>query len=143
MGFIRDQIGRFSIESRRESFYIHADYGYKPLEKKLSDVELGGFFYYKSHPKNVYQVLGKRLSATSAANEIAVEFGKDGDPAGLEDGELIVIPCEAGGDPVDLMEDGHPLGLLWIAHPHPEIDNEDLDDLIRALTDYAESRGET
>jgi hypothetical protein len=30
MGCINEQVGRFTIESRRESFYIHADYGYEP-----------------------------------------------------------------------------------------------------------------
>lgn len=54
MGFVREPHGRIAIETRRESFYIHADYDGTPLEHLWSNFP---------HPEIAYEDLEDLLEA--------------------------------------------------------------------------------
>lgn len=50
MGFIRDQYGRITIESRHESFKIHTGYGYDESGNEHSDRDGTFGIYWREHP---------------------------------------------------------------------------------------------
>jgi hypothetical protein len=133
MGFIYEQFGRFAIEGRRESFYIHANYGLEPYTCALSDVKLGACFRDKvdSPP---FQVVGQLLGLTLVKPALVSQPG----PGSERNRNDVVIPVEPGPNyqPIDQIDNDHPLGRIWRDHPHPEIENCDLGDLIAALEDY-------
>lgn len=54
MGLIRGDYGRFAVESRRESFYIHADYDGTALENLWSEYP---------HPEVDYSDLNDLIAA--------------------------------------------------------------------------------
>lgn len=50
MGLIHDDVGRISVEERRESFIVHTSYGYDAAGNVHVD-DLGRFGeYWRSHP---------------------------------------------------------------------------------------------
>lgn len=137
MGHIYDDFGRFAIEGRSESFYIHADYGYAPMVKSLASIPVG-YCYRDSMEDEPMQVISQHLGFARVKPATRSQMG-DGDRVNTrdEDGALVmVIPVGDDYRPLDQMADDHPLGNQWINYPHPEIENDDLDDLIRALEDY-------
>lgn len=131
MGHIYEKFGRFSIEGRRESFYIHADYGWRPYRCELGEVRLGAIFA-EELDEPPYQVVGQYLGKTfvKPCDRPMEGLGLEWDPT------TVVIPLDTHRQPVDQEEDDHPLGRLWRDNPHPEIENNDLHDLIAALEDY-------
>lgn len=133
MGMIYGDFGRFAIEGRRESFYIHADYGLEPYTCALSDVKLGAYFRDRVDSPPL-QVIGQMIGKTIVNNTFATHPDSTHERDNAETG----IPVEGGPAfaPVDLVENDHPLGRIWREHPHPEIENDDLGDLIAALEDY-------
>ena len=71
MGFIHERIGRFSIETRRESFIIHPNYGYDEAGNEHSD-DLGSFGeHWRStpHPEFLNEDLDDLIAALSAISE--------------------------------------------------------------------------
>jgi hypothetical protein len=50
MDFLTERVGRFTIETRRESFIVHPNYGYDDEGNEHSD-ELGHFgVHWRNHP---------------------------------------------------------------------------------------------
>lgn len=132
MGEIRDDFGVISIESRRESFYIHASYGWEPKQCQARDVGLGRFCREGHGP--VMKIVGHLMDVTLA------EYAGEEELCEVRlNPTLVVIPCDDVGREDDQQESDHPLGRLWTENPHPEFDLGDLDDLIAALVDYRES----
>lgn len=140
MGYINENHGRFAIEGRRESFYIHAnyinaDYGYVPLTCELSDVKVGACFR-DSVDSPPFQVIGQLIGKTL----VKPAFAADAGPGRERKPTDVVIRTYDGPEfiPVEVIEGDHPLGQAWRECPHPEFEIVDLDDLISALTDYRE-----
>jgi hypothetical protein len=134
MGHLYKKVGKFTIEGRRESFYIHADYGLKPLLTDIQDIGPGQFFKFNLKDHTVYVVDSinrTMIRYEDAGNSEA--FGTvrldESDPVYLTDAQGRFIGSE-------VRDDNDPLGRLWNDFPHPEVAIEDLHDLITALTNY-------
>lgn len=131
MGQIRDNFGRIAVESRSESFYVHAAYGYSPKRVQINTLGLGDTFI--AQREGTAEMRRWRVSLIA---EDRVE-GREEVSSVIESflpGTVVVDP---DGESFDADE---PLAKLWNNHPHPEFAVEDLDDLIAALVDYRESR---
>ena len=64
MGFCRDPFGRISVESRRESFVIHTDYGYDGSgEHSKEDGALWKHWREVGHPEFLNADLDDLISA--------------------------------------------------------------------------------
>lgn len=126
MGFIRDDFGRITVESRRESFRIHAGYGYRRRRVEIATLGLGDRF---THDGMDYRVIARLENF----NGTFIEVLKGDNHAGSWAGDIIVESNVAEE------KSDHPLGQVWRDHPHPEFTVDDLDDLIAALTDYRDS----
>lgn len=132
MGHIYEDHGRVCVEGRREGFIVHASYGLKPLECKLSDVKPGDHFRDVDR-ETVYQVFAQLAGKTSVEPVGKPELRGD------RPNDVVVVPTTGAPHyaPVDSMnDDDDPLGRLWRDFPHPEFASDDLDDLILALADY-------
>lgn len=131
MGMIYENFGRFAVEGRRESFYVHASYGLKPLELALGELALGQRFR-EVGSEEVKWVVGHLIDGVT----LVMPWPEDLGDRELMSSQVVVVPLDDDGSPVDQVDDYHPLGRTWREHPHPEFDNDDLDDLIAALSDY-------
>src|SRR4051812_4237139 len=99
---IYDNHGRISIEGRRESFYVHADYGLKPLECRLGDVALGQRF--KTNVDGITRyVVGQLVDDTTLVRPLPDVAG---DRIEMNSG-LVVTPVDEHGDPAGHVEDDH------------------------------------
>ena len=133
MGFIRRAVGRFTIETRSESFYIHADYGYRPGTRMLRDLPLDAEFFAEAPGTGrrgpwVVTVLTREYVTGAPIGPKALF------PVRFDPDTLVEVPDYQ-------VESDHPLGRLWRDHPHPEIEYADLDDLIAALVEVRDERG--
>lgn len=135
MGMVYENHGIITIEGRRESFYVHASYGLKPLECELGEVKLG-YCFRDSTDHNPLQVVGHLIGKT-LVKPVSTTMDGPGIERRPDDVVIPVGPAPAY-EPIDQQEWDHPLRRVWREHPHPEFDLDDLDDLIRALTDYRE-----
>lgn len=136
MGILLNEHGPFTIEERRESFYIHASYGLEPRTEQLDTIRVGRLFK-KTIDGPPFQVVGQLMDCVLVKRADRVQPG-EGDRF---DRRLIVIPIEGedrGYSPIDSQENDHPLGRIWREHPHPEIELKDLDHLIAALQELKE-----
>lgn len=132
MGFIHEDHGRISIETRRESFIIHAGYGYVPGVFQLRDfAALGAEFMAKRDGADtdlrswaVTLIAEDRIEAREAVSSVIQSF----DP-----GRMVERPG------FELAAEG-PSAAWWREAGPPEFDNEDLDDLIEALAAVKDSR---
>lgn len=131
MGHIYESHGRFSIEGRRESFYIHADYGYSPFTCKLADIKPGDNFR-DVDGDTPYVVVAQMVDKTTVFTANVFEQIGTGD----RPNDMFVIPLDEHYEPIDYVENDHPLGRIWRDQTHPEIEIADLDDLIAALQAY-------
>jgi hypothetical protein len=123
MGFIRKDFGTITVESRRESFIVHAMYGYKPGYRKLAELPLRSEVIYKG-ARHVIAVLAENYVALREAQFSTV----------------IELPPETEVEVPGYEEDAEgPLAQRW-REWHPEFLYADLDDLIVALEDLRESR---
>lgn len=116
MGHIYDDHGVVSIEGRRESFIVHASYGYKQAERPGDNVRLDGF-NWTIHALYADHVCLHRLDVPNMNRDVLID-------------ELVVI------DDSDKAECS--FAESW-REWQPEFASEDLDDLIAALVDYRES----
>lgn len=71
MGFIRDQVGRITIETRRESFIVHTDYGYDESGNEHSDRdgEFGVQWRENGHPEFYWVDLDDLIAALEEARD--------------------------------------------------------------------------
>lgn len=146
MGHLYEGHGRVSIEGRRESFTIHAGYGYEPEVKALRELELGGTFYFATAGETGsagldagvrYQLVTKSITGTMHVKPADAVTGGEGHPV---PGAQSVVWCYESGRRNQERETDSALGWLWREYPHPEFEIEDLDDLIEALTAYRDKR---
>lgn len=129
MGGIRRDFGRISIESRSQSFIIHANYGYETGKKAVGDLDFETDFIAalpeRPEDRRIWRIRSKMADHVNAAetqfsslcdfpNELLVEV------PGFE------VPAEGG------------FAEIW-REWHPEFANEDLDDLIAALQELREN----
>lgn len=71
MGFIRDRYGRITIETRRESFIVHTNYGYDADGNEHSD-DLGSFGRHwreSCHPEFLNDDIDDLIAALQDARE--------------------------------------------------------------------------
>src|SRR3954453_16120299 len=124
MGGLREDFGRMSIETRRESFYVHAGYGYQPWRRKLGDLALRAEVSLDGKRWRIFALtedyVGIREQQFSTEREL---------PPDTE----VVVPGYEEDAP-------GPHAAHWREFPHPEFLYEDLDDLIAALEDLRDSR---
>jgi hypothetical protein len=130
MGGIRDAFGRIAIETRRESFIIHASYGVRDAHKKLRDLMPGDYFRLGGDRNHVYKV--------RSIDENCLYVGLNDGPL-LRDNSLC-IPCDPSGHALDQEDEDPltPLGMAW-QRQHPEFENGDLSDLIAALSELRDN----
>lgn len=130
MGHIRESFGHVTVESRSESFIIHADYGYEPGFFALRDFAAIGeeFIAYRQNTTErrhwkVTLIAEDRVEAREAVSSVIQTFHPDSmvERPGYEQ--------DAEGS----------FAEHWRG-PHPEFVTADLDDLIAALTDFREAR---
>lgn len=132
MGGIREDFGHVAIESRRESFIIHVEYGWRPARAPRKSLMPSDWFR-KIDGDGPYRVL--------SIDEARVVYSAgDRDTFMLRDAAP-VIPCDETGDPLDQEEDpdAGPFGKRWREVGHPEFLNEDLGDLIAALQELRDN----
>lgn len=119
--------GTISIEGRRESFIIHAGYGYLPGVFPLRDfATIGEPFDAKREGTDdmrswtVTLIAADRIEATDDVSGVFQTF----DP-----GQVVERPgCEQNAEGA--------FAAHWREQGHPEFERKDLDDLIAALIDY-------
>lgn len=122
MGHIYEDHGKIAVEGRRESFYVHAGYGYRQATRPVGDLHPGDEFDYRGGRCKLYALFADHaLVLVDAAEPDRVELTE---LVGIDDQEF---------------DETEPLGRVWREHPHPEFAIEDLDDLIAALTEYREA----
>jgi hypothetical protein len=128
MGQIRSDFGRIAVESRRESFYLHANYGYVPGCRPAGDLRL--------HDEVVHD---DRRWVVTTIDEKYVRLR-------LQDGQVGVDPVVVDlAHDVDVVVPGYeedapgPHAARWRETGSPEFLVEDLDDVIAALKDYRAS----
>ncbi len=126
MGMIHDDHGKISIETRCESFIIHAGYGTVPGLYPLRDfAALGEEFVARREDTDemrrwtVTLIAEDRIEGREAVSSVVQSF----DPG---------IVVERPGFENDA-EGSH--AAWWREAGHPEFANEDLDDLIAALVE--------
>lgn len=125
MGFIHESHGTISIETRRESFIIHAGYGYEPGLFPLRDFAvLGAEFVAESHHWIVTLIAEDRIEAREVTSGVVEAF----DPGNVVERPGYEQHAEGS------------FAALW-REPHPEFANEDLQDLIDALVEVADKAG--
>lgn len=129
MGHVYEDHGTISIEGRRESFVVHAGYGYTPGLYQLRDfATLGDEFVAPMREVacepmrhwSVSLIAEDRIEARESVSSVVQSF----DP-----GQVVERPG------FEQRADG-PHAEWWREAGHPEFALEDLDDLIAALTDY-------
>lgn len=143
MGHICNDFGNFSVETRRESFYIHAGYGteLRPPTIELSKLLPGRHFI---DAKDKVCIVDALMTETSeirrGGTSLVVRHDGQLNPEGINP---IVIPCRADGS-FELVAHAvdHPLARLWASNPHPEIDLDDIPDLISAIAAGAAYKGQ-
>lgn len=141
MGLIRDNFGRITIESRRESFYIRPNYGYtrEHPQVPLSKIEVGQCFRYSlpgEFDAEPWQVVGQLIAATLVKPATRSQAG-EGDRV---DPAVMVHPVGSHYEPEYVeVEIDTPFARYWRERPAPEFLNEDIDDLIAALQDLRAS----
>lgn len=129
MGHIYDDHGRIAIEGRRESFYIHAGYGYEVGRARIGELSVGDEFIAardgagEDRLWKVSLVAEDRVEGREAVSSVIQTFPPD---------VMVVIPGRE-------VPSDHPLGRFWREVPHPEFENADVDDLIAALEAYREA----
>jgi hypothetical protein len=120
MGHIHENHGLITIETHRESFTIHAGYGYRQVQGPVSDKRPGTVVLgldgceWKVHAHYEDYVTLVQTDNDTTTCDVAPDF------VVLVDGE-------------EEVDDTDPLGKLWRNYPHPEFANEDIDNLIAAL----------
>ncbi len=120
MGMIHDDHGKISIETRRESFIIHAGYGYKQAERPVGqqrpgdNVRLDGY-NWTIHALYADHACLHRLDVPNMSRDVLLDV-------------LVGIDAQD-------VDESDSIGSLWREYPHPEFANEDLYDLIAALID--------
>jgi hypothetical protein len=140
VGFIRDQFGQITIESRRESFIVHAGYGYVPGRKPVGDLRPGDEFRFPH--ENRWEVTGLFKTEVEAVRlDEGAEPWMIAKPVGGGQATELTLPIDALVFVDGFEEDAEgALAKWWRDAGHPEFLIEDLDDLIRALADFAASR---
>lgn len=143
MGLIREDFGRITIESRRESFYISPSYGWRREypQVPLNEIAVGACFRYSlpgEFDDEPWQVVGQLLGATLVKPAIRQQAGEgdriEGSP------QHMVHPVDANYAPDSIeVEVDTPFARHWRETPNPEFLNEDIDDLIAALEDLRAS----
>lgn len=119
MGMIHDDHGKILIETRHESFIIHASYGYKQAERPVGqqrpgdNVRLDGY-NWTIHALYADHACLHRLDVPNMSRDV-------------------LLNVFVGIDDVDDAEGSH--AAWWREAGHPEFANEDLDDLIAALVE--------
>lgn len=142
MGHIHESHGVISVEERRESFIIHAGYGWRAERRVLNALTPGDHFRRLNAASEagigdqIFQVHGVDIDGVNVRPADSADI-----PARADDPSELVVPVTADGRPVDSERFSCPLGVIWSRQTHPEFEYADLDDLIRALTEMRASVG--
>lgn len=141
MGHIRKDFGKITLESRRESFYIHPSYGYRREypQTALNTIPVGECFRYAVDDEP-WQVVGQLMGATLVKSAVRTHPG-EGDR--VEGSSRVMVHPAPRPDHKALSEEvaaEGPFAEHWRDTPHPEFLNEDIDDLIAALEELRTSR---
>jgi hypothetical protein len=126
MGMILNQHGHITCEARRESFYVHTDYGYEPELFRLGELTLGTEFAYDGTMYKVSLLAEDRVEGRDVQFSSIHTFSPDA---------MVTRPGFA--------KDAEGAFAEHWRGPHPEFRLADIDDLVAALDElkgYVEAR---
>lgn len=132
MGHIYDEHGTIAIEGRRDSFIVHAGYGWQSEKKMVGELELGTYFILPTTPNDeVVRLVALELHADAT-------YERAGDPGRRRpiSPTTRVVWCYDARTPNTEEEVEGEFARRWRDHSHPVFLLGDLDDLIAALVDY-------
>lgn len=121
MGGLHEDYGpnQISVETRRESFIIHAGYGLVPAKRKLSDLRPGTDFLLEDRHWRLRTISETMAAAQCNQTSVYRDWPLD---------TLVEVPDEEPD-----FDESAPLAKRWAEDPHPEFDADDVEHLISAL----------